>query len=81
MFATLGTTCGADGSDAAAWTFEFLFEECNVAAAVLDDTEDENGIKWYTYSVYLNYDNVIEDTLGSGNLQQLDQASVKFLEI
>ena len=71
----LAAECAADGTGAA-WQFAPTFAQCNIAQAVVG-TADGNGIAWYTYKVYLNYDNAIDASLGAGNLQQLDQVAVK----
>ena len=47
----------------------------NVKPAMLET--NTSGITWYTISVYLNYDHPIDASSGTGNLQQLDQTTVK----
>lgn len=71
-----GAECLAVGSGAA-WTYTFLLSQCNIAAAAGPSAADANGITWYTYTAYLNYDNAIAATLGTGNLQQLDQTKIE----
>ena len=74
---SLATECAANG-DGAAWKFSFNLNQCSIAQAAVGNA-DANGVKWYTYSVYLNYDNTIDASLGTGNLQQLDQVAVKIV--
>ena len=78
---SLATECAADGTGAA-WQFAFDFDQCSISQAEPGGKwfPDANGIKWYSYSIYLNYDNAIDASLGTGNLQQLDQVSVKIFE-
>ena len=72
---TAGTSCAAVGSSGV-WTYTVGFAECGILAPVLS-VADTNGIKWYTYGVYINYDNEIDAAQGTGNLQQLDQTLVE----
>ena len=72
---TAGTSCAAVGSGAA-WEYTVGFAECGILAPVLS-AADANDIKWYTYSIYINYDNDIATAQGTGNLQQLDQTLVE----
>ena len=75
----LAKDTGTVGGGDAAWQYSFSFSECNMAPASGPSAADENGITWYTYSVYLNYDNDISSMTGitgTGNLQQLDQAGL-----
>ena len=73
--ATAGTACAAVGSGAA-WEYTVAFTECGILAPELS-AADGNGIAWYTYGVYINYDNDIDALQGTGNLQQLDQTLVE----
>ena len=80
MPAAAGATCLVDtaaSAAATAWTYTVAFTECNIASPLTDTTADGNGILWHTYSLYLNYDNVIATAQGYGNLQQLDQTLVE----
>jgi len=71
------TECQADGTGSA-WEYTVAFTECNLADPVVDtSTVGTDGITWYTYSLYLNYDNVIATAQGTGNLQQLDQTLIQ----
>ena len=69
------TECSADGTGTD-WKFIVGFTECGIVAPTLS-VADENGIKWYTYGVYINYDNDIGTAQGNGHLQQLDQTLVE----
>ena len=83
MPASPGSTCVADGTGTD-WKYQFLFTQCNFDAAMLNDTHpDTQGITWYTYSAYLNYDSPIATAqfVGIGNIKQLDQESVKNYKI
>ena len=79
MPAAPGATCTVDTATSTAnsvWTYTVAFTACNIAAPVLS-AADANLITWNTYSLYLNYDNVIATAQGTGNLQQLDQTLVE----
>ena len=79
----LGATCKADGAGTA-WEYSFAFTECNVGPATgptAGGAGDPAGVEWWTYSVYLNFDNTIAAALGTGNLLQLNQTLVKILII
>jgi len=59
------------------WVYTVAFTECNLADAVKGVVDTSTGIAWHTYSLYLNYDNVIDSAQGTGNLQQLDQTLIQ----
>ena len=67
--------CGADGTGAA-WTYTVGFAECGILDPILS-VADEDGIKWHTYGLYVNYDNAIASSQGTGNFKQLEQTFVE----
>ena len=66
-------SCVVDGSSGA-WKYTVAFTECNIAPPSGPSlVPDSAGLYWYTYSIYLNYDNVVDPIFGTGNIQQLSQ--------
>ena len=55
--------------------YDTLFSQCNIIIPTTASDADENGITWYTYTIYLNFDSPITSD-GTGNVQQLGQTQI-----
>ena len=69
------TDCTADGTSGS-WQFVTPFSKCGVVVPTTAGAADGNGISWYEYDIYLNFDSSIATANGNGNIQQLGQTKI-----
>ena len=55
--------------------YKVKFSECNVATPAAAGEPDANGMTWYTYNLYLNFN--MPAGIGTGTIQQLRQTKIE----